>query len=161
MSRWEILWRKALRNAIPIPNCCLRARIPPVTTAHWSTQPRKDRRSALSCSLCVAVRPWDAPGYTFRVEFLTSFEEARPVVAATVVGDATITVGCQKKHLRFPTVRTQRLPVTEYDGLPRSPVLVADMGAVFGGDCVHAMNPHIKADWWYGVLTPYSKNGRA
>ena len=25
MSHWEIRWRKASRNAVPIPSCCLRA----------------------------------------------------------------------------------------------------------------------------------------
>ena len=79
----------------------------------------------MSCSLCVSVRPWGAPVYTFRVEFLTSFEEA--------MGDAAITVGRQKEHLRLPTVRTQRPPVTEYDGLTRSPVLVIDFYLI---DCV-------------------------
>src|ERR1039458_4594699 len=60
-------------------------------------------------------------------------------VAAPVMGDAAITVGRQEEHLRLPTVRTQRPPVTEYDGLTRAPVLVVDLCSVFGGDRVHVM----------------------
>ena len=55
------------------------------------------------------------------------------------MGDAAITVGRQEEHLRLPTVRTQRPPVTEYDGLTQTPVLVIDLCAVFGGDRVHVM----------------------
>jgi len=65
---------------------------------------------------------------------------AGPAVAATVMGDAAITVGRQEEHLRLPTVRTQRPPVTEYNGLTRAPVLVVDLCAVFGGNRVHAVN---------------------
>ena len=60
-------------------------------------------------------------------------------MAATVMGDAAITVGRQEEHLRLPTVRTQRPPVTEYDWLTRAPVLVIDLCAVFGSDRVHVM----------------------
>src|ERR1035437_9287092 len=59
---------------------------------------------------------------------------AGPAVAATVMGNTAITLGRQEEHLRPPTVRTQRPPVTENDGLTRAPVLVADLCAVFGGD---------------------------
>jgi hypothetical protein len=60
-------------------------------------------------------------------------------MAATIMGDAAITVGRQEEHLRLPTVRTQRPPVTEYNGLARAPILVVDLCAVFGGDRVHVM----------------------
>jgi hypothetical protein len=66
-----------------------------------------------------------------------------PAVAATVMGDAAITVGRQEEHLSLATVRTQRPPMTEYDGLTRAPVLVVDLGAVFGGDRVHVMAPSV------------------
>jgi hypothetical protein len=55
------------------------------------------------------------------------------------MGDAAITVGRQEKHLSLPTVRTQRPAVTEDDGLTRTPVLVVNLRAVFGGDRIHVL----------------------
>ena len=60
-------------------------------------------------------------------------------MTAAVMGDAAIAIGRQEEHLSSPTVRVQRPPVTEYDGLTRAPILVVDLCAVFGGDRVHGL----------------------
>jgi len=40
-------------------------------------------------------------------------------------------VGCQEEHLRLPTIGIEWPAVAEDDGLPRAPVLVIDLRAVF------------------------------
>lgn len=40
------------------------------------------------------------------------------------MGDAAVPVGAQKRHLVFLSVRVERPPVAEDNGLPAAPVLV-------------------------------------
>src|SRR5207249_11273289 len=66
---------------------------------------------------------------------------AGAAVAATVMGDATVSTRGQEHHLVFPGVRSQRPAVTEDDGLSRSPILVVEVDGrrVFStdGDTAH------------------------
>ena len=59
-------------------------------------------------------------------------------VTASVVGDATITVRRQEKHLALPTVRIERPAVTELHGLSRAPILVVNLRAILRLQCAHA-----------------------
>jgi hypothetical protein len=69
---------------------------------------------------------------------------AGTAVAATVVGDAPVSVLRQKEHLVFKGVRVERPAVTEDDRLTGSPVLVIDLGAVFGRESTHNVNSSVK-----------------
>jgi hypothetical protein len=60
-------------------------------------------------------------------------------MAAAVMGDAAVSVVTEEEHLVFPGVRAQRPAKAEDDGLPRPPVLVIDLRAVFGRDRWHGM----------------------
>jgi hypothetical protein len=48
-------------------------------------------------------------------------------MAATVMGNASIAIGCQKEHLRLPAIGIEWPAVTEDYGLPRTPVLVIEI----------------------------------
>src|SRR5690606_20909385 len=66
---------------------------------------------------------------------------ARAAVAAPVVGNDAETVVREMKHLRFPTVGTQRPTVAEQHWLPLAPVLVINLDAVAGGEGGHDLSP--------------------
>ncbi len=53
-------------------------------------------------------------------------------VAAAVVGNDPITVLQEKQHLRVPVVRTERPAMVKHDRLALPPILVKNLGAVFG-----------------------------
>ena len=65
-------------------------------------------------------------------------------MAATVVGDATVSVLRQKEHLVFKGVGVERPAVTEDDRLTGSPVLVIDLRAVFGRESTHGLYSSVK-----------------
>src|SRR6266404_1483556 len=60
-------------------------------------------------------------------------------MAAPVVGYDAIAVLQEEQHLRVPVIGTQRPPMVEDDRLRvlRPPILVENLDAVFGGNCVH------------------------
>ena len=58
-------------------------------------------------------------------------------VAAPVMGDDAIAVLQEEQHLRVPVIGRQRPAMAEHDRLARTPVLVEDLDAVFGGDGGH------------------------
>ncbi len=55
-------------------------------------------------------------------------------VPAPVVRDHAVAVLEKEHHLRVPVVRRERPPMAEHDRLPRSPVLIEDLGAVVARD---------------------------
>ena len=55
------------------------------------------------------------------------------------MGDAAIAFGRKEEHLRFPAIGCERPALAESDGLTRSPVLVADLCAVLGGESAHGV----------------------
>src|SRR6266567_2885796 len=64
---------------------------------------------------------------------------ARTTVTAPVMGDATVPVRGEKRHLVLEGVSTQRPSVAEDDGLSGSPVLIIDLCIVTGLDCRHVL----------------------
>jgi len=58
-------------------------------------------------------------------------------VAAAVMGNASISVGSQKEHLIFKSVRREWPPMTENHGLSAAPVFVIYLGTVFGANRTH------------------------
>src|ERR1019366_6783835 len=64
---------------------------------------------------------------------------ARSPMATTVMGDRAIAVGCQEDHLSLPAIGIQWPAVAEHDGLSCAPILVVDLGAVFGCDRTHCL----------------------
>src|SRR5664280_922557 len=68
---------------------------------------------------------------------------ARPAVSAAVMGDAAVSMGTQKQHLVFPSVRVKRPAMAEDHGLSAAPVLVVDLCAVFHHDRVHKLPPFL------------------
>ncbi len=60
-----------------------------------------------------------------------------PSVAAPVMGDDAIAVIEEEHHLRVPVIGAQRPAVAENNRLTRAPVLVKNLGSVFGRDCGH------------------------
>ena len=62
---------------------------------------------------------------------------AGPAMAAAVVGDASVALGCQEDHLGLPTVRGERPAVAEDDGLALPPVFIEESGAILGGEGAH------------------------
>ena len=105
---------------------CKRATSPP--PVEWPTMTASFRSSfceQLRQVIGVGVHVVAIPGLT------------RATVAAPVVRDAAIAIGGQEEHLCFPGVRAERPAVAEYDRLSRAPILVVDLGAVFGVDRGH------------------------
>src|SRR5713101_349494 len=62
----------------------------------------------------------------------------RLAVAAAVVSDDTVSVLAKEQHLRLPGVAGERPSMRKEDRLSLSPVLVGDLGSVFGRDEGHA-----------------------
>src|SRR5262249_52879184 len=62
---------------------------------------------------------------------------ARTSVAAAVMGDAAIAARREEEHLVFERIRGKRPAMAEDNRLPGAPILVIDLGAVFGCDCAH------------------------
>ena len=58
-------------------------------------------------------------------------------MAAAVMGDDAIAVIEEEQHLRVPVIGRQRPAMAEHDGLTGAPVLVVNLGAVFGLDRRH------------------------
>ena len=59
---------------------------------------------------------------------------ARAAMAAAVIGDDAKAAIEEEQHLRVPIVGRQRPAMADHDGLAGAPVLVENLGAVFGGD---------------------------
>jgi hypothetical protein len=55
-------------------------------------------------------------------------------VSATIMRDAAISLRSQKEHLVLEGVGAQRPAVTEHHRLTRAPILVVDLGSVFGDE---------------------------
>jgi hypothetical protein len=64
---------------------------------------------------------------------------ARPTMTPPIMRNATVAVGCEEEHLRFPTIRTERPAVAKHYGLPRAPVLEINLRSVFGCNCAHVV----------------------
>jgi hypothetical protein len=58
----------------------------------------------------------------------------RATMATAVMGDNAIAMMQEKQQLRVPFIGRQRPPVAEHNRLARTPVLVEDLRAVFGGN---------------------------
>src|ERR1700726_672089 len=66
---------------------------------------------------------------------------AGPAVAASVMGDDPIAVTEEKQHLRVPVIGRQRPAMREHHRLSTAPILVVNLGAVFGLDGWHGRTP--------------------
>src|ERR1700755_565175 len=66
---------------------------------------------------------------------------SRLAMAAPVVSDDPIAVLTEKQHLSFPGITGERPTMGKQDRLPHSPVLVSDLGSVFGRDGAHRVAP--------------------
>jgi hypothetical protein len=73
-------------------------------------------------------------------------------MTAAVVSNAAITFRGEEEHLVLEGIGAERPPVTEDHGLPSTPILVIDLGAVLGGDGCHFDSPFIAAE--RQALTP-------
>src|SRR5262249_7197961 len=62
---------------------------------------------------------------------------ARTPVTAPIMRDTAITALGEEEHLVFERIGAQRPAMAEDDGLTRAPILVVDLGAVFGSDRAH------------------------
>src|SRR5262245_24623552 len=62
-------------------------------------------------------------------------------MAAPVVRDGAKAVLREEQHLPVPGIGVQRPAVGERDGGTLAPVLVVDLGSVFGGDGAHDSAP--------------------
>jgi hypothetical protein len=62
-------------------------------------------------------------------------------VAATVMRDDAIAVIEEEHHLCVPVIARERPTMTEHDRLTFPPVLIENLGAVFGGDRGHREPP--------------------
>ena len=60
-------------------------------------------------------------------------------VAAAVVGDNTKAAFEKEHHLRVPIVGCEWPAMVKEEGLAFAPVLVEDLGAVFGGEHAHGV----------------------
>jgi len=60
---------------------------------------------------------------------------------AAIVGNASKSVGRQEEHLIFESIRSEWPSMAEYNRLAAAPVLVVDLRAVSGGNCVHRVFP--------------------
>jgi len=58
-------------------------------------------------------------------------------MAASIMGDASKSMGRQEEHLIFERIRAERPAMAEHHGLAATPVLVIDLRAVFGRDRTH------------------------
>src|SRR5664279_1192721 len=72
-----------------------------------------------------------------RVHVVAAPRLAGAPVPTAVVADAPVSVRCQIKHRIFPGIDCQWPPIAEDDRLTRSPILVVDLGPVFGGEGAH------------------------
>ena len=66
-------------------------------------------------------------------------------MATPVVGDHAKTVLRKEEHLAVPSVGVQWPTMREGYDRPLTPVLVIDLGTVFGGDCVHRLSSFVSA----------------
>src|ERR1700676_3418981 len=66
---------------------------------------------------------------------------AGPAVAAAVMGDDSIAVTEEEQHLRVPVIGRQRPAMREHHRLSTAPILVVNLGAVFGLDGWHGRTP--------------------
>ena len=66
---------------------------------------------------------------------------AGAAVAAAIMRDDAEALVHEEHHLRIPVVGTERPTVMEMDdlGVARTPILVEDLDAVFGGDRSHML----------------------
>src|SRR6185436_19151898 len=74
-----------------------------------------------------------------RIHFVAIGGLCRATVAAAVVRDNPVTLRQKVHHLRVPVVGRQGPAMMKHDRLSVAPVLVEDLYAVFGGECVHAL----------------------
>src|SRR5262245_31612946 len=58
-------------------------------------------------------------------------------MATTVVGNGAIAMGGEEEHLVLESIRAQRPTMAKHDGLPSTPVIEVDLGAVLCGDRAH------------------------
>jgi len=75
-----------------------------------------------------------------RIHVVTVPRLARLAMPAPVVRDAPIAARSEKEHLVFKRVSAQRPAVAEHNRLPRSPIPVMNLRAVFGDEC-HVCSP--------------------
>src|SRR4029077_19755725 len=61
----------------------------------------------------------------------------RSAMAAAVMRDAAKPALAEVEHLRIPIIRAQRPAMAEHNRLPRAPVLVIDLRAIFSRDGAH------------------------
>jgi hypothetical protein len=62
-------------------------------------------------------------------------------VTTAIMGNAAIAALSQKQHLIVPGIRAQGPPVAEDHGLSYTPILVINLGAVFGRNDRHRVTP--------------------
>ncbi len=66
---------------------------------------------------------------------------ARAAVAAPVMRDDAEAVALEEKHLRIPVIGRKRPAMAEDDRLPRTPILIENLGTVLRGDRRHDIDP--------------------
>src|SRR5262249_22729967 len=73
----------------------------------------------------------------------------RPAVAAPVMSNCAVAPFDKVQQLRVPVVGAQWPAVVEDDRLPRAPVLVENIDAIFGSDRAHS-DLSIWSEWRFG-----------
>ena len=73
------------------------------------------------------------------VQVLSSPRLTRSSMTSAIVRDAPIAASGKKYHLIFEGVGVERPPMAEHDWLTGAPILVIELGAVFGRDLGHLM----------------------
>jgi hypothetical protein len=58
-------------------------------------------------------------------------------MAAAIMGDAAVSVRSEKEHLVFKGICGERPAVAENYRLSCAPIVVINLGTVFGGECAH------------------------
>lgn len=60
-------------------------------------------------------------------------------MAASIMGDASVTLGCKKEHLVLKSIGAQRPAVTEDNRLTCTPIIVVNLRSVLGSNRAHAL----------------------
>jgi hypothetical protein len=74
-----------------------------------------------------------------RVHIIAVPRLARTPMPAAVMGYAAVSARGEKEHLVFKRISVERPAVTEDHRLPAAPVLVLDLGAIFGAEHTHGI----------------------
>jgi hypothetical protein len=71
----------------------------------------------------------------------------RATMATPVMRDNAVAMMQEEQHLRVPVIGRQRPAVAEHDRLARTPILIEDFSAVYGGDRIHGVRSPFVIVW--------------